>query len=113
MFHTKFMLLLPNSNEKLEFNCGESLSHYDENIASWVFINNHSAGRNTDTFAGNNLYYTPILFKTHSLGVLVVAPNDSVEFFLPDLQLLLNNFLEQLAITLERIYLTKPHKIGN
>jgi two-component system sensor histidine kinase KdpD len=113
MFHTKFMLLLPNSNEKLEFNCGESLSHYDESIASWVFTNKHSAGRNTDTFAGNNLYYTPILFKTHSLGVLVVAPNDSVEFFLPDLQLLLNNFLEQLAITLERIYLTKPHKVSN
>jgi two-component system sensor histidine kinase KdpD len=103
MFHSKFMLLFPNSDEKLEFKCGETLSQYDESIASWVFINNQSAGRNTDTFSGNNLFYTPVFSKISACGVLVVAPNDEVEFFLPDIQLLLSNFLEQLAITLQRI----------
>ena len=103
MFHSKFMLLIPDLNGRLVQKCGETLNHFDESIASWVFTNSKNAGQNTDTFSGNNLYYTPILYKLHALGVLVVAPNDGVRFFLPEMQLLMTNFLEQLAITLERI----------
>jgi len=107
MFHSKFMLLLPNLDEDLEFKAGTFLSYYDGAIASWVFNNNQSAGMNTDTFSGNNLFYTPISSKVRSRGVLVVEPHDEVEFFLPDVQILLNKVLRQLATTLERIHYTQ------
>ncbi len=107
MFHSKFMLLLPNLDEDLEFKAGTFLSYYDGVIASWVFNNNQSAGMNTDTFSGNNLFYTPISSKLRSRGVLVIEPHDEIEFFLPDVQILLNKVLKQLATTLERIHYTQ------
>lgn len=104
LFHSKFMLLLPNLEEKLELKAGTVLSHFDDSIALWVFNNNQGAGLNTDTFSGNNLFYVPVLSKMRSRGVLVVEPSNEVEFFLTDVQILLHNFLELLATTLERIH---------
>ena len=94
-------------NEQLEFKIGEKLSHYDESIAAWVFNNNQNAGMNTATFSGNNLFYAPLSSKLRPRGVIIIEPKDPLEFFLPEIQLALSNFLEQVAITIERIYFTQ------
>ena len=107
MFHAKFSLYLPNLDEHLEFKSGVKLDDCDESIATWVFNNSQSAGLNTSTFATHKLFYTPVLSKVRSRGVIVIEPSDELEFFLPDVQTLLNNFLEQLATTLERIHFTQ------
>ena len=107
MFASRFMLFLPDLNEQLEFKIGEKLSHYDESIAAWVFNNNQNAGMNTATFSGNNLFYAPLSSKLRPRGVIIIEPKDPLEFFLPEIQLALSNFLEQVAITIERIYFTQ------
>ena len=40
-------------------------------------------------------------------GVIVVEPANELDFFLPETQLLLNDFLQESAITLERIHFTQ------
>ena len=97
MFHAKFCLFLPNLDEQLEFKCGEKLPGCDESIIAWVFNNSQSAGLNTNTFATHKLFYIPILSKVRGRGVLVIKPDTEIQFFLPEIQNLLNNFLEQLV----------------
>lgn len=107
MFNAKFMLLLPDLDEELSFRTGTQLNRFDPAIASWVFNNNKDAGLNTDTFSGNSLFYTPILTKVRARGVIVIEPQSDVNFFLPDVQHLLDDFIDQIGITLERIHFTQ------
>ncbi|MCX8515355.1 MAG: DUF4118 domain-containing protein [Burkholderiales bacterium] len=103
IFNAKFMLLLPNDNEQLEQMNEITLNLYDSSIAAWVYNNNRSAGLNTDTFSANSLYYAPIYFNKKIRGVIVIQPFNFIEFFVPQAQRQLSNFIKQMGATLERV----------
>ena len=91
MFKAHYMLLLPNQDDRLEVSGTDKIAGFDPTIADWVFINNQSAGLNTSTFAASNLMYLPIRFKVRARGVLVIQPKNSLTFFQPNMQQLLDN----------------------
>lgn len=105
-FGIRYMLLLPNEDDELEFKDGEKLSSFDPIIANWVYNNNSRAGLNTETFSSSILLYVPVAAEK-SMAVIVVKPLDDSEFFLPDIQSLFEKFLRTLAISLDRVYLTQ------
>ncbi len=104
IFNAKFMLLIPNLDEKLCLKCGSTLAGYDENVASWVFNNGKSAGLNTNTFATSNILYVPVFSEVRVRGVLIINPQNKFQFFSPTIQTILNNFVSLVAYTLERIH---------
>lgn len=107
LFQSKFVLLLPTLEEKLVNYSPSTDLNYDLAIASWVFDNGKIAGCNTDTFAGSPFYYVAVNTPVRTRGVVVLAPEKPLEFFLPANQQLLANFIGNLATTLERIHFTQ------
>lgn len=107
LFQSKFVLLLPTLEEKLVNYSSATDLNYDLSIASWVFDNGKIAGCNTDTFAGSPFYYVAVNTPVRTRGVVVLAPEKPLEFFLPANQQLLANFIGNLATTLERIHFTQ------
>lgn len=107
LFQSKFVLLLPTLEEKLVNYSSATDLNYDLSIASWVFDNGKIAGCNTDTFAGSPYYYVAVNTPVRTRGVVVLAPENPLEFFLPANQQLLANFIGNLATTLERIHFTQ------
>jgi two-component system sensor histidine kinase KdpD len=103
LFNSKFMLLLPNVNDQLEQMNDIKLNLYDPTIAVWVYTNNRSAGLNTDTFSANSLYYAPIYFNKRTRGVIVIQPFNFIDFFIPQAQRQLSNFIKQMGATLDRV----------
>lgn len=108
LIHTNYTLLLPSLNEdisaKINLLDNDGL---DMAIARWVFDNGKPAGLNTDTFAASQVFYLPINSKIRTRGVVAILPHNTVEFFLPEQQALLDSFISNLATTLERIHFTQ------
>lgn len=107
IFNAKYMLFLPNSDKNLILKSGNQIAGFDENVAMWVFVNNQNAGLNTNTCVRSKLMYLPISLSIYPKGIIAIKPEDAADFLMPDTQHLLNNFIGQLATTLERIYFTQ------
>jgi two-component system, OmpR family, sensor histidine kinase KdpD len=70
-----------------------------------VFDHGRIAGRGTDTLPGADAVYFPIQGASGPLGVLALLPSSLRRVFLPEQQRLLETFLSQTALALERVRL--------
>ncbi len=85
------------------------VSEKELGVAAWVYWNERKAGRYTDTLPAADAMYYPISGPRYSLGVIGLAPNEMKHFSI-DQESLLQNFIAQIASTLEREQLNEMAK---
>jgi two-component system sensor histidine kinase KdpD len=110
-FGAQCAILFPNAAGRILYPKGESQSYSlhgaDLGVAQWVFDHGRIAGRGTDTLPGADAVYFPIQGASGPLGVLALLPSSLRRVFLPEQQRLLETFLNQVALALERVRLAE------
>lgn len=74
-------------------------------VAQWVFINNKPAGATTSTLAGAKALYMPLVASGGIIGVIGMIPSVSERLGNPDEMHLLETFVNQMALSVERAQL--------
>jgi two-component system sensor histidine kinase KdpD len=110
-FGAQCAILFPNAAGRIVYPKGESQSYSlhgaDLGVAQWVFDHSRIAGHGTDTLPGADAVYFPIRGASGPLGVLALLPSSLRRVFLPEQQRLLETFLNQVALALERVRLAE------
>jgi two-component system sensor histidine kinase KdpD len=78
-------------------------------VAAWVYWNEKRAGKFTDTLPFAQATYYPMSGPRYPLGVIGVRPHENERFTI-DQETLLENFIRQIASTLEREQLNEMAK---
>jgi two-component system sensor histidine kinase KdpD len=84
-----------------------ALDQREFGVAQWVFDHRQRAGLGTDTLPGAMAMYLPLATSMRTVGVLGVLPNKSANIFDQEHIQLLESFVNQIAIALERAFLAK------
>jgi len=63
------------------------------------------AGQGTDTLPGGEVVYLPLAASSGMIGVLALLPLNPARIALPEQQRLLETFVSQIALALERVRL--------
>jgi two-component system sensor histidine kinase KdpD len=79
----------------------------DHGIVQWVFDKRRPAGRGTDTLAGADACYLPMLVTGGAVGVIGVRPHDAANWPAIRQDSQLNAFIGQIASALERCELAR------
>ncbi len=81
----------------------------EQGVAQWAFDHRQEAGRGTNTLAGARALYLPLLGTRGTVGVVSVLPQNAQDDRLrsPDQLHLLETFVNQTALALERAQLDK------
>jgi len=77
------------------------LSEREFSVAFWSFENGKPAGMFTDTLPMSEAHYVPLLTPNRTVGVLGIRPHQG-EAFSTDLGMLLETFVSQVALMIER-----------
>ncbi len=102
-------LLLPEG-ERLEVrraNSDLSLDMKELAVADWAFKKCSPAGRGTDTLVSAQLLYLPIATTGDVLGILGLRLGDESDYASPLSRRLLQAFVTQAALAIERVHLGK------
>jgi two-component system sensor histidine kinase KdpD len=106
VFDCETALLFPDSSERLsmskERHSRDALKHVDIASAQWSFDHAKPAGLGTDTLAGSDLLYLPLIGTQRTQGVLAVKPRNPRRVMLPEQFRLVETFAAQIALALER-----------
>ena len=109
MFESQTVVLLPDEKGRISHPTGEgiygSLHGADLAVADWVFGHRVPAGLGTNTLAGNEALYLPLLGSSGPVGVLAVLPVNARRILLPEQRHLLEAFAGQIALAIERVHL--------
>ena len=113
VFESQAVVLLPNEAGRIVYPGNEGIAQSchgsDLSIAQWVYDHEHMAGQGTDTLPGGEVVYLP-LKAASMIGVLALLPLNPVRLALPEQQRLLDAFVSQIALALERVRLaTEAH----
>jgi two-component system sensor histidine kinase KdpD len=108
-FDSQSVILFPDENGRILYPRGESqiysLHHADLAVAQWVHDNGHVAGRGTNTLPSAEAIYMPLVGAGGAMGVLAILPVSLRRVYLPEQQRLLETFLNQTALAIERVRL--------
>ncbi len=74
-------------------------------VADWAFRNRRPAGNGTETLGSAQLLYLPLLTASQTFGVLGVALNEATDYFSPHHRRLLDAFVAQISLAMERVSL--------
>jgi two-component system sensor histidine kinase KdpD len=111
VFQCQAVILLPDGNEKLryppDFPLDQSFRSADLGVAQWVTDHGKQAGLGTDTLSGAPGLYLPLGDESQRLGVLAVLPVNPRRVLLPEQRYLLETFVSQVALALERARLAE------
>jgi len=77
----------------------------DLGIAQWAYDHRQKAGHNTDTLASADAIYLPLNALKRCLGVLGLRPTDATQLDVPEQMQLLESFVNQAAVAMERVQL--------
>lgn len=77
----------------------------DLGIAQWAYDHRQNAGHNTDTLASADAIYLPLNALKRCLGVLGLRPLDPTQLDVPEQMQLLESFVSQAAVAMERVQL--------
>jgi two-component system sensor histidine kinase KdpD len=106
VFECTTALLFPDNSGRLtqskERHSRDSLMTADLGAAQWSFDHGKSSGLGTDTLAGSNVLYMPLIGPHRTLGVMAVKPSNPRRVMLPEQFRLLETFAAQIALALER-----------
>lgn len=110
LFKCEVRLLLPDESDSLR-PIGTVAGQYEQSnenaVAQWVLEHNSVAGIGTDTLAGSKGFYVP-LGAPRAKGVLSLALESPLDH---ELRLLLDAFVNQITLALERILLEQESKL--
>jgi two-component system sensor histidine kinase KdpD len=118
-FESKVVVLLPTRQRRLQpwgevagWWTGEvgdraifAPDAHEQGVAQWVFEHGQMAGQGTDTLAGAQALYLPLIGARGPIGVLGVQPAHSRRFLAPEQLRLVETFASQAALSLERVEL--------
>jgi len=120
IFDGEAAVLLPDSEGRLldrdnfcaRGTASASLTHYpvpgnDLGIAQWAYDHRQKAGRNTDTLASADAIYLPLDAHKGCIGVLGLRPKDPRQLEIPEQMHLLESFVTQTAVAMERVQLAR------
>jgi two-component system sensor histidine kinase KdpD len=109
-FGREVIILLPH-NGKLAIHAASPGFYLDENeqaVADWSFRHGQPAGRDTDTLPSATNRYLPFKTTRAVLGVLgVKAAYDPQQHLTPEQRQLMETFISQTAVALERVQLAE------
>jgi two-component system sensor histidine kinase KdpD len=109
VFEVQAVLLLPNATGRIVYpkDEGEPQSCHgsDLSVAQWVYDHGQMAGQGTDTLPGGEMVYLPLPASAGVIGVLALLPLNPARISLPEQQRLLETFVSQIALALERVKL--------
>ncbi|MEP6938924.1 MAG: ATP-binding protein [Rudaea sp.] len=77
----------------------------DLGIAQWAYDHRQKAGHGTDTLASADAIYVPLNALKRCLGVLGLRPQDPGQLDIPEQMQLLESFVSQTAVAMERVQL--------
>ena len=105
-FDGKAVVLVPDAQGNLEHprsapDAG-SLSGADLSVAQWVYEHSSPAGLGTDTLPATAALYLPLKGSHSTLGVLAVLPHQRRRLLLPEQRHLMETFVGQIALAVER-----------
>jgi two-component system sensor histidine kinase KdpD len=110
-FGAQCAILFPDESGRVAWPKGRgqaySLHGADLGVAQWVLDHDRMAGRGTDTLPGAEAVYLPVRGAAGAIGVLALLPTSLRRVFLPEQQRLLETFLSQTALALERVRLAQ------
>ncbi len=109
MFETQAVVLLPDRSGRVVYpkseGTAQSCHGSDLSVAQWVYDHGQMAGVGTDTLPGGDMVYLPLRASGGVLGVLALLPLNPARLALPEQQRLLETFVSQIALALERVRL--------
>lgn len=76
-------------------------------VADWAFRNRRPAGSGTETLGSAGLLYLPLVTPSQPFGVLGVQLNNATDYFSPHHRRLLDAFVGQIALAMERVHLAQ------
>ncbi|HEX6834628.1 MAG TPA: sensor histidine kinase KdpD [Rudaea sp.] len=79
----------------------------DLGIAQWAYDHRQKAGRNTETLASADAIYLPLNALQRCIGVLGLRPKDPRQLEIPEQMHLLEAFVNQAAVAMERVELAQ------
>jgi two-component system sensor histidine kinase KdpD len=85
----------------------------DLGIAQWAFDHRQKAGRNTDTLASADAVYLPLNALQRCIGVFGLRPKDPRQLEIPEQMHLLEAFVTQAAVAMERVQLTQASQLAD
>lgn len=103
-FRAKVLLLLPDSEGRLQPPTGQIPDALDIAIAQWAFDRATPAGIGTDTLPNSNFFYLPLIAPMRTRGVLVLQPEGRRWILIPEQRQQLDTFAALAAIALERVH---------
>ncbi len=109
VFEAQAVVLLPDATGHIAHPRGEgtpqSCHGSDLSVAQWVYDHGQEAGQGTDTLAGSEMLYLPLKASSGTVGVLVLLPLNPARIAMPEQQRLLETFVSQIGLALERVKL--------
>ncbi|MEP7154745.1 MAG: DUF4118 domain-containing protein [Betaproteobacteria bacterium] len=106
-FRAKVAVILLGMDERLAFPVAGSAgkpARLDEATVQWVFDRAQPAGLGTDTLAGSNILYLPLIAPMRTRGVLAVETENPRWLRVPEQRRQLETFASLIAIALERVH---------
>ena len=86
---------------------GLTLDEKEQAVADWAFRNRRAAGNGTETLGSAKLLYLPLLTTSHTFGALGVSLQGASEYFSPLHRRLLDAFVAQISLAMERVHLAR------
>jgi len=109
VFEAQAVILLPDASGRIAYPTEEgtpqSCHGSDLSVAQWVYDHGQMAGQGTDTLPGGDMVYLPLQAASGMIGVLALLPLNPARIALPEQQRLLETFVSQIALALERVKL--------
>ena len=110
-FASQVVFLLPEASGRIRHPRTESmhgsLHGADLGVAQWVYDHAQPAGLGTDTLAGAEAHYVPIMASREALGAAAILPANPRRLFVPEQHRLLEVFIDQIGLALERVRLVE------
>jgi two-component system sensor histidine kinase KdpD len=109
VFEAQAVVLLPDKTGRIVYpqkeGTAQSCHGSDLSVAQWVYDHEQMAGQGTDTLPGGEVVYLPLAASSGMIGVLALLPLNPARIALPEQQRLLETFVSQIALALERVRL--------
>lgn len=104
-FRTSVAILAPDENDQLRIKKRQGDFEFNEKeqaVATWVYNNGQSAGKNTQTLSSAHWQYLPLKDEEITFGVLGFTPTNQEKFLSPEQQRLLESFANIIAMYLKK-----------
>jgi two-component system sensor histidine kinase KdpD len=110
MLNVRVVLLMPENGAiavKSGYPPEDTLGEADLAAAHWVWENNRSAGRGSDTLPGAKRLFLPMRTGRGSIGIVGIDSDKPGPLLTPDQRRLLDALIDQGALAIERVHLVE------